>query len=69
MQYATNKGKLFRRRKKTFPCPSHKDAGPNEEKVCKKASEACKGIRRNGPDRGGKDNPQDGMKEEAVMGI
>ena len=69
IQYATNDGKLFRRRKKTFPRPGHKDADSKEKKVCKKASEACKGISGDGPDRGDKNNPQDGVKEKAVMGI
>lgn len=51
-----------------LPRPGHKDAEPKEKKVCKKASEACKGIGGDGPDSWGKNNPQDGVKEKAVMG-
>lgn len=49
--------------------PGHKDTEPKEKKVCKKVSYACKGISGDGPDRGGKNNPQDGVKEKTVMGI
>ena len=52
-----------------LPRPGHKDAEPKEKKVCKKVSYACKGISGDGPDSWGKNNPQDGVKEKAVMGI